>query len=276
MLPLLHKRLRRRLVVALCPTQIAIVETGRRQRAEATESVVLACEPDANAPAWQAPIKTLHDWLAQNKRAKMDVEVILSDRFVRYATIPWSDEVQTQGEMAALARIQFETLFGEPVMDWEIQADCDAYGKVGVGCAMDKACLAALQELMAASTLRLTSLQPYFMRAFNRWRHRVNAAEALFAVVDPDHCVLAGLKADGWHSIRSFRLSGQAELPPLIEREIVLQGLGEQVAVYLHTAEPLDSVQLGIAREVTVLAVDKPVEAPALPVALSMALSGKI
>jgi hypothetical protein len=273
-LPLLRKRLRRRLTVALCPTQIAIVEAGRGQRAEATESVVLACEPEENSPAWQAPIKTLHDWLAQNKRAKMDVEVILSDRFVRYATIPWSDQVQTRGEMAALARIQFETLFGEPVMDWEIQADCDAYGKVGVGCAMDKACLAALQELMAVSTLRLTSLQPYFMRAFNRWRHRVNAPEALFAVVEPDHCVFACLKADGWHSVRSFRLSGQAELPLLIEREIVLQGLEEQVAVYLHTAEPLDSMQLGIAREVTVLAFDKP--APALPVALSMALSGEI
>lgn len=272
MLRSLHKRLSMRLVVALCPTQVAIVESRRGWRPQSNQLAVLSCTPIAGEPDWQSPLATLRDWLEQNKSARMDVEVVLSDRFSRYAVIPWSDTVQKRSEKAMLSRIRFETLFGELAAQWEIQRDSDVYGKAGIGCALDKAFIAALQELFAAHRLRLASLKPHLVRAFNRWRDRIERSDALLAFVESDHCVLAAARKGEWHSIRSFRLgsNGKSELPMLIRREIMLQGLDEQAAIYLHSVAPAEETLL--MQDIDVTMLEFPPSMEAQPMALNMAL----
>lgn len=274
MLRSLHKRLRTRLVVALCPAQVAIVESTRGWRPRSRNLAVLSCEGVAGEPAWRAPLAALRQWLEQNKYAKTDIEIIVSDSFVRYAVIPWSDNVQSRAELAVLSRIHFETLFGETAAQWEIQADCSTYEAAGVGCALDRTFIAELRELITAHKLRLVSLQPYLMRVFNRWRRRIGDSAALFALVGPGHCVLAGCKGSGWHSIRSFRLGENVntELRVLIEREIVLQGLDEESAVYIHTVGPVDASQMKQEAKATML--EFPPSMARQPAALAMALCG--
>jgi len=249
----------RRLVIALCPTHMTVVESGRGWRQMPGDPATFACgEPAAGEPAWQAPLAALRDWLAQGKHAPAQVEIIVSDSFVRYALIPWSDDVQKPAELATLARIHFETLFGAPAAAWEIKADCSDYGKAGIGCALDQALMTALRELCAAHGLRLTSLQPYFMRVFNRWRRRIGR-DALFGVVESGQCVLASLKGGAWHSIRTVRLGNYlgAALPVLIEREILLLGLVERAAVYLHALEEVDKMSLRRDFNLTLLEIPR-------------------
>lgn len=275
MLRSLHRRLRTRLVVALCPTQVAIVERRRGWRARLNCLAVIPFTSVPGEPDWQAPLAALRDWLEQNKCSRMNIEVVLSDRFARYAVIPWSDEVQGS-EIEILSRIRFESLYGDAVAQWQIQADCDTYGKAGIGCALDSAFLSALKELCAANKLRLISLQPYFVRAFNRWRSWIGKTDALFVVVEPDYCVLACAKKEGWHSVRGFRLrkNGTDELTVLIQREIMLQGLDEQSAIMLNYVEPNSSAPIMPNVDVTLLELPPPSETR--PEALSMALCGAI
>jgi hypothetical protein len=234
--------LRNRLTVALCPTHVALTVSGRGWRPEFSKPVVLSAESSDGATGWQAPLAALVQWLEQNKLAQTDVEVILSDSFVRYALVPWSDDVQKPSELAAFSRIYFEALFGAKSADWEIQIDVGDYGMRGIGCALDKGLIEALHGLAKKYAFRLTLLQPYFMHVFNRWRGHINR-NALLAVVDSRLCMMATFMDGCWHSVRAVRVGENvgAELPRLIERELLLQGMDVQSKVYLHMLTPIDT-----------------------------------
>lgn len=218
--------------------------------------VVTTCEPVAGEPNWQAPLAALRQWLELGKHARAAVNIIISDCFVRYALIPWSEEVQKPVEMAALSNIHFEELFGTSAKDWEIQTDFDNYGKAGIGCAVDKAFIASLKGLLAIHKVQITSLQPYFMRAFNLWRSQIKH-DALFAIVESGQCVLASFKKDAWHSVRIVRLgeNPEAALAVLSEREILLQGLGNETAIYLHTLQAIEMTQFQKKSNMTLLEI---------------------
>ena len=237
----------KRVTVALSPGHITVVGHERGWRRSPGSAQTFACgEPAAGEPAWQTPLAALRAWLAQSKCAPTQVEIIVSDSFVRYALIPWSDQLQNRAELAALSRIHFEALYGTQAAAWEIKLDCGDYGKAGIGCAIDQALMVALRDLCAAHGLRWMSLQPYFMRAFNRWRRRIGR-DALFGVVDAGQCVLASLKDGAWHSIRTVRAAQDWEvaLPVLIAREILLQGLDAQPPAYLHSLDTVDRTSFG-------------------------------
>ncbi len=231
MLLSLSKFLQPHLTIALGSTHIAIVESKK-------QPTLVSCTSVAD---WQASLVTLGQWLAQNKRNAAQlgrvgqVDLIVSDEFVRYALIPWSDNVYKKSEVAALSRIHFETLFGDAAANWDIQTEPAVYGQASISCAMDKALLSSLLDLLKAHGLRLASLQPYFVRAFNQWHNRL-IGDGVFAVVEADQCVLACYKNSAWHSIRSFKLDEhlEASLERLIEREKLLQGLSETAAIDIH------------------------------------------
>lgn len=265
---------RRRLTVSLCPTQIAVSVTGRGWRPRSSVPAAFTCEPAAGQMAWQAPLAALGDWLTQHKHTGADIGVIVSDNFVRYALIPWSDDVQKSSEFAALVRIHFEALFGPSAAGWDIRIDRGGYGQPVMCCALDKAFLSDLASHLKAHKLRLTSLQPYFMRACNRWRSRIKG-NALFAVSGLGQCVLSSIRNGGWHSIRTVRLGHNAQADDVsisIEREILLQGLDAQSTVYLHALEPVSSAHFKPDLKVAML------EAPALsaeqPPAVAMLMQG--
>lgn len=265
--------LRKRLAIVLCRTHVAVVLSSRGWRPRSLEPEVFPCTPVVGEPDWLAPVAALRQWLAKNQHTGALVDIIVSDSLIHYALIPWSDDVDTRAERIALSRIYFETLFGTPAGTWEIHADSGTYGRAGVACAVDKLLIAALRDALAVHGLRLTSVQPYFMRVFNRWRNRVQD-DALFVVVESGQCVMASRKDGAWHSIRSARVNEQLDtgLALLIERETLLQGLGEEAAIYVHAADPVKAVQLAGSATVTMLEASPPTPQQAAALAMCGAI----
>ena len=65
-------------------------------------------------------------------RRRVDVSVVLSNHFVRYALLPPQDAVTPEEELA-LARFQFTKIHGERVKSWEVRV-CER-----LACAIDSA-----------------------------------------------------------------------------------------------------------------------------------------
>ncbi len=264
---------RNRLTVVLCPTQIAVSVTGRGWRPKTSNPSTLSFDSAADVAVWRTPLTVLDDWLSQRKQAGADIELIVSDAFARYVLVPWSDDVQKPAEIAALARIHFETQFGAAAADWEIRVDRSGYGRPAICCALDKSFLAELDTLLKAHKLRLTSLQPYFMRACNRWRNRFGG-NVLFAVSGMGQCVLSSMRNGAWHSIRTVRLgeNDRVNTAISIEREILLQGLDAQSTILLHALEPVSASLFKPDLKVTML--ETSALSAAQPPALAMLMQG--
>lgn len=226
--------LTRRLSVHLSPAAVVLRQSERGWRPISVVRATLAVAPGEGGAGWEPAVAALRDWLAANPSAR-NIDVVVSDHFIRYALLPWSAQVTRADERAMYATIQFEALFGATMAGWVIVTDMGDYGVAGIGCAVQRKLIDALDEVCVGRSLRLASMQPYFMTAYNRWRDQIGS-DALFAVIDSGRCLVACRKQGKWHSIRTLRLgAGESQdAAALLEREKLLQGLDAKIGVFVH------------------------------------------
>jgi hypothetical protein len=187
-----------RLVVTISPTQVSVGEKA------------IPCDPAAGAEPWQGAVHALKDLDLPPGKAT----VILSNHFVRYALVPWSEALAGEAEEAGYVRHHFVRIHGERAKSWTFRATPAPSGAPRLCSAIDTNLLSALKESLSKKT-KLVSVQPYLMAAFNRWRGAIPAAGAWLALVEPERACI-GLHAKGrWQSVHNAR----GEWLTLLERE---------------------------------------------------------
>jgi len=218
----------------LAPTGIAIVPWERRKPIP-TSATIIDCAPLGDEPNWRGPLTALKKWADQQGGGRLEIDVILSNRFLQFALLPWSSDLNGQEEIMQMARIQFEALFGSAAKD-RVKVSDSEYGAPSIACALDSLLLSELVTIAAEGNLVLNSLAPYFMLAFNNWRKRI-PDEGLLVVLERECCVMLSVRGGTIAGIRSVKLHADdlAVLPAIIERELLLHGMGEQASVLLHS-----------------------------------------
>jgi hypothetical protein len=94
---------------------------------------------------------------------------------------------------------------------------------------VEQALLARVRALLAEAKIKLYSLQPYLMTAFNRWLGEFKHGQQWFVLGETDHVCICLIRDGAWVSVGNHRIEQgwQETLPVIIEREIVLAGSHE-------------------------------------------------
>jgi hypothetical protein len=164
-------------------------------------------------PIWKAAIDALPGLLREFATGAGSATVIISNHFVRYAVVPWRDEVTNQSERLALAKHCFRSIYGKSAGDWDVRLSDDGFRRNALASAIDRPLVDALGEAFLSSGIKLESIQPYFMSACNRFRRELAAhRSACFAVVEEGRATVAIYDAAGWRALSGRRLmDGRAE-----------------------------------------------------------------
>lgn len=221
-----------RITVALCPEQVAILKSEKGHQSAVDELRVFAA-PEAGRVLWRESVSALADWLQRNPQKRRSISLILSNRFVRFAMLPWAENAQGEPATQALANACLETQYGD-MSGWTIRIDDGRYGQAKLVCAMETALLDSLQSAVTAHAC--ARVEPYFVTCWNRWRKTVQNGDALFAVSESGVMVIASIKNGRWQSVRA--LSGQLDRTGgrgLLSRESLLQGFAEPPACCVHS-----------------------------------------
>lgn len=189
-----------RVLVVLAPGRIAV---GAR---------AIACDPAYGAEPWQGAVAALRavEW---NESAR--VTMVLSNHFVRYALVPWSEALSTAAEEAAYVRHHFARIHGERAKGWTLRASPGAPAEPRLCSAIDVGLLEAIKTCFEDKKAKLVSLQPGLMAAFNRWRESIPAAGAWLVVAEPGRACVALHSGRRWRSVQNARGSWRE----LLERE---------------------------------------------------------
>jgi hypothetical protein len=216
--------------LTLAPDGIAVARVprclgGRRRPADA-EVVPVPAGGERGQP-WSAALAALAgvvaDIVARGGR-RDEATVILSNHFVHYALVPWSDLIESDEEGVSLARHHLAETYGAAAERWQLRiagTDADAMRLVS---AVEPELLDELRRLIGAAGLRLVSIQPRLMAVCNRHRQRLGAGESWLALVEPGSLCLALLQGEGFAGLRQARL-GEAwtvDLATTLERESLL------------------------------------------------------
>jgi hypothetical protein len=215
------------------------IQRGLRPRLGAKQ--IISCDGEHG---WECALAGLAGALEKPEWQNAEVTVILSNHFVRYQLVAWSDQLSSDDERAALMRHCYSEVYGSAVADWELRWSEDQPGAPWLACAVEKSLLDRLRETLKQAGLHLHSVQPYLMAAFNRWRKEFAGARQWFVLGEPGRICVSQIQDGAWCSIRSHRIEGtwKDEASLILEREMLLaEGDGVPQEILLQAPEGLVS-----------------------------------
>lgn len=189
------------------------------------------------AADWSGALNALQLLLHVHSHKRGELTLLLSNQFTRFCLVPWSGHIGTPQELQAYAQICFEGIYGQLDEGWSLRLSPEAAGRTRLAAAMPDALFSQLHSIVAHEGMRLSSVQPYLMAAFNHFRQALGNDDFVFIVAEPQRSNLLQAHAGDWVSVRSVSSDdSDASLSALIAREHELKAL-EQLAfteVYLH------------------------------------------
>lgn len=213
--------------IVLHPRQLALVRLRSNGSHRVTDQRIICCDKPAPGQfAWHRALDALEAVLPDFADRPADTDVVLSNHFVRYTLIPFAQEVVTAGEEQAFVRHHFERIFGAQAEGWQVSiSGAERPREPRVACAVDRELCEALRSVLQPTRLKLRSIQPYLMAAFNPLRRRITSS-AWLAVVEPGHLCLVRFLDKRWHTIKSLRTGDDwlRDLALQLEREEFLLG----------------------------------------------------
>ena len=180
---------------------------------------VIPLQSSADAAEWRPAIDALPAILLSLKCR--EASVVLADQFVRYALLPWNEAVKGNEQWIALARHRLSAIHGAVAAEWEVRLADTAPMGPRLACAVDRGLIEALAAIFTTANVRLSSVQPFLIAAFNRIRKTIGNGSCWLVVEEPGRLTLALIQRGVWMAIRSRR-AGQGwreMLPEIIERE---------------------------------------------------------
>jgi len=178
---------RERVVVTLAPTQLLVGEKA------------IPCDPAFGAEPWQGALQALRTI----KLPKAKITVVLSNHFVRYALVPWSDALAGAAEEEAYVRHHFVRIHGERAKSWALRCSEAPRGAPRLASAVDR----ELVEALKGACPGLASVQPWLMAAINRWRREIppGGAWLLLAEREPERACIALHARGAWRSVQNAK-----------------------------------------------------------------------
>lgn len=211
---------------------------------------------------WQAALEALPQVL---KGRSGPASLVLADQFVRYSLLPHNETLKSDEQWRALARHRFSVLHGPRADEWDVKVATTAPRGARLAVAVDKALIQSLAMVFVKANVRLASVQPFLVAAFNRIRRRVGNGSCWIVVEETGRLTLALIQRGVWLAIRARRsdLQWRKVLGEILERESAFLGLSQPITrvivcaqgrfeIELHEqwrAEAMDYRELALSKE---------------------------
>jgi hypothetical protein len=159
------------------------------------------------APGWESMLGLLEQHLTQGPWADARARIVVADQWVRYSVVPWSDALSSAAERLAHARELMSGIYGDAMTDWTLSLSEAPPGASRLVSAMPTALLESLRELTVRRGLKLASVQPQLIAAYNTWRHVLPAGDAAwFVTVEEGSLAALRMCADGIDRVHAVRI----------------------------------------------------------------------
>lgn len=212
--------------IGFCADRLIWIRIARGFRSRIVEKKIIEVKASESGAIWTAALKSLAEALKALENTRARVTVILSNRFVRYAVVPWHPALMKQSERQAQARHCFKEIYGEVAADWAVMISNSPYGRPTLATAVDGRLIANLDEAFKVARVPLISVQPYLTVAYQQFRSviRKRADSTLyFGVVEQDDVGVLQFGRNGLEGVFNQRFTQDWQR---VLRGVVMQAAG--------------------------------------------------
>jgi len=220
--------LRNELRVVIYRDQIQFVRIGRQLTLRGNQSRILEKKSfpisiaDGTNP--DAAIQVLESALSGLQNKPAFASVILSNHFMNYAMVELNQSLNGEAEEQAYAKHCFIQLFGTDAESWEIRLNRDDSGARQLASALDSGFLQNLRATFMRACIKLKSVQPCLMAAFNNSHSELQNQDAWFVLFENESLCVGQVKQGSLGSIRTMNVDKDwlERLTEILDRESYL------------------------------------------------------
>ena len=180
---------------------------------------------NAEVVIWQPAINQLDILINTMKvKPKSKLDITLASEFVRYLALPPQPLYMNTAEKIAYATAAYREIYGSVVDEWEVRLQDTAMHDTTIVAAIDKRLLETLNQVALKYQLKLITVKPYLMSAFNKLTKQIGRSSGYLVLVEFKRLLLINLQQGKCVNVRMFNLGSdwQVELRNLMVRESVL------------------------------------------------------
>ena len=228
MLPLWSDKLQ----IVLTPERVTITrQNGSFKPREMVSNTMPCAAPEQGEHAWKPTLRALQTLLKQKDMSNTSATVLLSNHFVRYQLIGAQPDLSSHDEEQAFVRFSFAEIYGDEVNRWQLRWGSGLQLSPQVASAIDNAFIEQIESMLVVAGIKLNSLQPYLMAAFNYVRKFVDTNPHWFVLVEPGNACACFMHGGDWQLVHTSRLGADwaTDLPRVLGREFQMVGpIGER------------------------------------------------
>ena len=244
MLPLWSDKLQ----IVLTPERVTIVrQNGGFKPREIVSNTMPCASLLQGEQVWQPAIRTLQALLKQKNVRNTSATVLLSNHFVRYQLINAQPDVSGHDEEQAFVRFSFTEIYGDEVNRWQLRWGSGLQLSPQVASAIDNTLIEQIETTLKNAAVKLNSLQPYLMSAFNYVRKLVDISPHWFVLVEPGSACTGFMHGGDWQLLHTSRLGSDwaSDLPRVLGREFQMVGsVGERTQMIVCLPGYIDPKRL--------------------------------
>lgn len=232
--------------ISLSPSHVALLRYGKGLKPRLTAKTAVACQPVAGDAPWSGALTALDGLLSKPEWQRADATAVVTNGFARFQLLPWNENIAGAEEQRVFARHKLAAVYGDS-SEWEIRIAEGNAGTENLACGMHQKLLESITACCNKHGVRLRSLQPYLMTAYNRVRPELAQGNIWFAVAEPERVCIMRLENGAWRSIHCRSLATDNPLSALVtvlEREQQLAGLDPQTDTTVLYAPGVTSASL--------------------------------
>ncbi len=228
MLPLWSDKLQ----IVLTPERVTITrQNGSFKPREMMSNTMPCAAPEQGEHAWKPTLRALQTLLKQKDISNTSATVLLSNHFVRYQLIGAQPDLSSHDEEQAFVRFSFAEIYGDEVNRWQLRWGSGLQLSPQVASAIDNTLIEQIESMLVVAGVKLNSLQPYLMAAFNYVRNLVDTSPHWFVLVEPGNACAGFMHGGDWQLLHTSRLGVDwaTDLPRVLGREFQMVGpIGER------------------------------------------------
>lgn len=217
---------RDRVQVALCPDRIILTRLAWGMPSSLVSKHIVSCANGRQDIDWRPAMAVLRAAMDEPQWQGADVTIVLSNHFVHYLLVPWNEKLVTDDEWRAMVLYSFQQVFGDAADPWELRWSVGGFGRPILASAVDPDLLLELRNIMQGSGVKLYSIQPYLMAAFNHWRSKISSRHGAFLLKEPGRVCLACFHEGKWSGLAFERLqeASSQTLSETVQRLLLVAG----------------------------------------------------
>ena len=231
------------LIVKLSIESVTVIHRSRglRRQIMQQQNIAIALNEDLHSEksVWLQAIRTLEIAMAAMQiKPKTTLQIIIADDFVRYLILPSGPIPMSPAEKHAYALATYFEIYGAVADSWHIKLHDAAPNETTLAAAIDENLLETLKQVSLKHQLKLTSVQPFLMYAYNGLIKQVGKLNGYLVILESKRLLLLSMLAGRYQNLRTIAVTDdwQSDLKNLIARESLLDEItGKEILVYAPT-----------------------------------------